>query len=124
MSLVALRENIAWHAERPGRDVDGAPAGGTLTVRLDGIEYEIDLSVAELRRLRAELRPWIACARLVGAPAAVTAIGERARRPAPTQVDRIQLDKMRQWARQNGHQISPRGRVPAAVQQAFHDAHA
>lgn len=124
MSLVALRENIAWHAERWRSDADAASAGGTLTVRLDGIEYEIDLSAAELRRLRAELRPWIACARLVGSAAVVTGIGERARRTAPTRVDRIQLDKMRQWALQNGHQISPRGRVPAAVQQAFHDAHA
>lgn len=123
MRLVALRENMAWPTDRWRDDADGASAGGTLTVRLDGIEYEIDLSAAELRRLRGDLRPWIACARSVGAPAFGTGTGERARRAAPTRVDRIQLDKMRQWARQNGHQISPRGRVPAAVQQAFSDAH-
>jgi hypothetical protein len=33
------------------------------------------------------------------------------------------LSAVRAWARQNGHQVSDRGRIPASVQAAYDKAH-
>ena len=36
--------------------------------------------------------------------------------------DKEQLAKIREWARANGHEVSNRGRISAAVQEAYHAA--
>jgi hypothetical protein len=36
--------------------------------------------------------------------------------------DKDQLAKIREWARTNGHQVSDRGPVSTAVQEAYHTA--
>jgi hypothetical protein len=36
--------------------------------------------------------------------------------------DSNQLAKIREWARANGHQVSDRGRISIAVQEAYHAA--
>ena len=95
--------------------VDGSAAEVTVRVSLDGVCYLIPLSRDNAGRLRDELSPWLRVARRV-------AMTSSARRTAP--VDRTQLAKIRSWARQNGHRVNTRGRIPAAVQQAFADAHA
>ncbi len=121
-------------SRRPaGRQDDAAPTrwrgdqgvsanGGTMSLRLDGVEYRLELSAEQARQLRAELRPWITRARPVGRPGGA-AVPAPSRRPAPTRIDRLQLAKIRQWAQQNDLPVSPRGRVSEAVRQAFGDAH-
>lgn len=47
-------------------DVDGAPATQTVTFGVDGVEYEIDLSEENARRLRDELDPWLKAGRRTG----------------------------------------------------------
>ncbi|MBA8792795.1 hypothetical protein FHX74_000389 [Friedmanniella endophytica] len=94
--------------------VDGSPAEVSVQVTLDGTIYLLPLSRANAARLRDDLGPWVAAARRVGAPVR--------RASAPT--DRSQLAKIRSWAKQNGHSINARGRIPAAIQQAFAEAHA
>lgn len=39
------------------------------------------------------------------------------------QADREQLAAIREWARQNGHEVSDRGRIPGKVKEAYQAAH-
>ncbi|HEX8933290.1 MAG TPA: histone-like nucleoid-structuring protein Lsr2 [Pseudonocardiaceae bacterium] len=51
--------------------------------------------------------------------------GRRARsaEAAGNRQSREQTQAVRKWARQHGHDISNRGRIPASIQQAFDQAH-
>jgi len=101
-------------------DLDGGVAAETVTFGLDGVNYEIDLSDKNAGKLRDELATLIGHARRSG--------GRRTtgRRPAggsSTTSSRRDLSAVRGWARANGHQVSDRGRVSAAVQEAYDKAH-
>ena len=107
-------------------DLDGSDAAGTVAFALDGRAYEIDLSEDNAARLRNSLASFVAAARKSGGAAAA---GRRApkvtassgRRPQP--LDREQTAAIRAWARQNGHQVSDRGRISKTVVDAFQAAH-
>lgn len=95
-------------------DIDGAPAAETLTFVIDGIHYEMDLSTDNAARFREDLAAWTAPARRVG--------GRRL--PNTARGQRPGNNEIRAWARDRGHQIAERGRIPAAIvaeyQQATH----
>jgi Lsr2 len=108
-------------------DLDGSDAAGTVTFGLDGRAYEIDLSGDNAAKLRDSLADYIAAARKSdGSP---TPGGRRAQKmttnsgPRPQPLDREQTAAIRAWARQNGHQVSERGRIPKTVVEAFQAAH-
>jgi hypothetical protein len=99
-------------------DLDGSPIGenSTITFSLEKKAYEIDLSDANLQKLRDALAPFISAARPAGAS------GSRASsspRKAPTH----DVADVRAWAAEHGHQVSSRGRVPASVLEAYDAAH-
>ena len=108
-------------------DLDGSDAAGTVAFALDGRAYEIDLSEDNAARLRESLASFVAAGRKSGGASA--AAGRRApkmtassgRRPQP--LDREQTAAIRAWARQNGHQVSDRGRISKTVVDAFQAAH-
>jgi hypothetical protein len=108
-------------------DLDGSDAAGTVSFGLDGRAYEIDLSDDNAARLRDSLASFIAAARKSGESAASG--NRRAQKmtakagPRPQPLDREQTAAIRAWARQNGHQVSDRGRISKAVEQAFQAAH-
>lgn len=89
-------------------------ADETVEFGLDGQGYEIDLASANADRFREQLRPWLANARKVGrtVPPRRSARGSKERYAA-----------VRQWAREQGQQIGDRGRVPAALIEAYDAAH-
>ena len=100
-------------------DLDGGAAAETVTFGLDGVSYEIDLSDKNAGKLRDEFASWIGHARRSGGRRttgrrAVGSSGSSSRRD---------LSAVRAWARANGHQVSDRGRVSAAVQEAYDKAH-
>ena len=107
-------------------DLDGSDATSTVSFAIDGRAYEIDLSEDNAARLRESLASFVAAARKSGGSAAT---GRRApkmtansgRRPQP--LDREQTAAIRAWARQNGHQVSERGRISKTVVDAFEAAH-
>ena len=109
-------------------DLDGSEGAESLSFALDGASYEIDLSEKNADKLREALANYVASARRVdggrrgpGRPKAVKAAkGPRGSRTAP---DREQTAAIREWARANGYEVSERGRLSAAVQQAFEAAH-
>jgi hypothetical protein len=98
-------------------DLDGGPAEETLTFALDGRTYEIDLSAAHAHQLREALRPYVRAARK--APAG-TAVGRRTGGTGTPSSG--ETAAIRAWAKQHGHPVSTRGRIPTHLRDAYHAA--
>ncbi len=108
-------------------DLDGSDAAGTVSFGLDGRVYEIDLSGDNAARLRDSLAAFVAAGRKSGGSGA--AGGRRGQKMTtspgsrPQPLDREQTAAIRAWARQNGHEVSDRGRIAKTVVDAFEAAH-
>jgi hypothetical protein len=103
-------------------DFDGGEAHETVSFALDGVSYEIDLSEKNAAALRDDLATWLGHARRVGGRSS----GRRpAARKATAAADEggASPSDVRVWARENGYEVSDRGRVPSQVQQAYAEAH-
>lgn len=101
-------------------DLDGGQADETVTFGLDGSSYEIDLSSKNAATLREAMASFVGSAHKIGRSGARPGGGSRGRGPART--DREQLQAIRAWARQHGHTVSDRGRIPASIIEAYHAA--
>jgi nucleoid-associated protein Lsr2 len=106
-------------------DLDGSEAVETVLFGIDGRQLEIDLNADHAKALRENLADFVEKARKAGKGQDVAPAG-RARRTAggsPVRADREQTQAIREWARQNGHTVSDRGRIPAVVLREFEAAH-
>jgi hypothetical protein len=112
-------------------DLDGSAAAETVAFSLDGANYEIDLTDKNAKKLRDALAGYVANARRVdggrrvssprgGAKAKPAKAAKATARTAP---DREQTAAIREWARAAGWEVSERGRLSAAVLDAFEAAH-
>ncbi len=99
-------------------DIDNSDADETVTFALDGVTYEIDLNATNAAKLRDELATWVGHARRSGGRKASGRSGSGSGSGAR----RKDVSAVREWARQNGHDVSERGRIPAAVQEAYDKA--
>jgi hypothetical protein len=98
-------------------DLDGGDAEESVSFSLDGVSYQIDLSADNAEALREAVAPWVGHARKVGGRGRSRAAG-RGRAVA-----KADLGDVRAWARENGYQVSDRGRVSADVMSAYEGAH-
>ncbi len=99
-------------------DIDkSSPADETVSFSLDGVSYEIDLTSDNAAKLRDELAVWIGHAERTGGRRAT---GRAASKGSGRKTD---LSAVRAWARENGHQVSERGRISSEVQAAYDKAH-
>jgi len=101
-------------------DLDGSPGAETVRFGLDGAEHEIDLNKSNAEKLRKVLTPYVSAARTVGRRRGgrrTSSDGRGASR------DREQLKAIREWAKENGHKVSQRGRIPAEIEEAYNQAH-
>jgi hypothetical protein len=100
-------------------DLDGTD-NDVQTVRfsIDKHDYEIDLSAENAARLRGKLDKFVQA----GHP-----LRESKRAVHRQAIDgtgsKEQTQAIRHWARENGHHVSERGRIPANVRAAFEAAH-
>lgn len=102
-------------------DIDGSTDDvENVQISLDGANFAIDLSAANAVRLREKLAKYVESATRVTPRR--TGRSKRAAKPAVTS-GRDQVQAVRDWARQNGYEVSSRGRIPGSVQQAFDAAH-
>ena len=99
-------------------DLDGSANAKEVTFSLNGESWTIDLSAKNRAALEKALKPYIAKATKQGRRRPAASVKRTARR-AP----RMDLAAVRDWAKSNGHQVSDRGRISAAVQQAYDAAH-
>ncbi len=114
-------------------DLDGTVLepgeGETVLFSLDGTAYEIDLTDDNAAALRAALQPYTAAGRSISRGVATTRGGGAGAATAGTgarkQKRSGQRDyaPIREWAAANGYEVSERGRVPAAVLEAYDAAH-
>jgi hypothetical protein len=104
-------------------DIDGTVLeigeGETVLFSLDGVAYEIDLTDANATALRDALAPYVAAARSISSSRGASSEPSRKRRRSGQQ----DYSAIRAWAKDNGYQVSERGRVPASVVEAYDAAH-
>ena len=102
-------------------EVEGSEA---ITFSLDGQSYEIDVCADHAARLRDSFAPFIGAGRRSsrssgGAPQR-RGRGSSGRRRDGGGNDRV--GQIREWARNNGHQVSDRGRLSASLVEAYEKA--
>lgn len=104
-------------------DVDGTVLdegdGETISFGLDGRSYEIDVSPENATNLRSVIGEWSQHARRVKES---NHSGRRGARSS-ARPRRTDLDAVRVWARENGHKVSDRGRVPLSILAEYDSAH-
>jgi Lsr2 len=113
-------------------DIDGteiADGGGErVEFSIRGVDYQIDLSSANIAKMDKALKPYLQAAAKVrgsktrrsaktdGKPAA-TKQAAKANGIAKSSAE--QQAAIRDWARANGHEVAARGRIKAEIVEAF-----
>ncbi|HKN99663.1 MAG TPA: Lsr2 family protein [Pseudonocardiaceae bacterium] len=94
-------------------DLDGLPSEdvATVTFSLDRVTYQIDLNAANASKLRDGLADFVAAARRTG--------GRVRRGAGRTGGATNDGPAIREWARQHGHELAERGRIPSHIVDAF-----
>lgn len=87
-------------------------SGETVRLGLDGVVYELDLSPANAARLRDDLARYVEAGRRTG----------RSVRGVRRSFGAVDPRAVRAWAASNGVDLSPRGRIPAAVVERYRAA--
>ncbi|MFI7195308.1 histone-like nucleoid-structuring protein Lsr2 [Nocardia nova] len=101
-------------------DYDGkSKADETVRFGIDRVEYEIDLSLKNAGKLRAAFEPWTESARRVGR----IPRGKSKTIETRTTADKQQTAAIRDWARDNGYEVSRRGRIHKDIVDAYNKAH-
>jgi Lsr2 len=93
-------------AENPG--APEVMADRTTRITVDGEAWEIDLSPGNRERLMEDLGPYCRAGRRVREP------GKH--RP---KADRDRSARIREWAKERGIKVNPRGRIPAGVEEEY-----
>ncbi|MDU0479174.1 Lsr2 family protein [Staphylococcus chromogenes] len=100
-------------------DIDNTPLTqdevNVVKFSLDGINYIVDLSAKNAAIFRELLEPYIAAGRREGTAT------PRVRRTGTATPD---SKKIREWARENGHDVSDRGKLPHSLIAAYREAQA
>jgi nucleoid-associated protein Lsr2 len=113
-------------------DLTGEEAEDISTVEfaLEGVTYEIDLANDNATKLRDNLARYVAAARKTSAKRPgvrgadrVTGRGAGNGGVARSGYNRDTLRAIREWAKQNGHDVSDRGRLPLNVLNAWEADH-
>ncbi|MEX5261608.1 Lsr2 family protein [Kocuria sp. CPCC 205263] len=97
-------------------DLEGGPAEETVQFGLDGRQYEIDLSTANAEKLREALRPYAAAGRRAQSKSV------RTTGPRSSTGGNSETAKIRAWAKENGYEVSDRGRIHQSVKDAYYAA--
>ena len=103
-------------------DIEGTDittGGETVRFAIDGVSYEIDLSDKNAAKMRKAFQLYADHARRTGGRRQSGAV----RSAGTTRTDKAQLEAIRRWARDNGHQVSDRGRIKKSIVEAYEAAH-
>lgn len=99
-------------------DIDGGEADETVRFGLDGVQYEIDLSEAHASELRSALSGYVGKARRGGQSKQRSTTSSGSSSPSRNQ----EAARIREWARENGYNVSSRGRVNSEIVEAYRAA--
>ncbi|MCU1633238.1 MAG: Lsr2 family protein [Micrococcaceae bacterium] len=96
-------------------DIDGGEADETVRFGLDGVQYEIDLSESHASELRSALADYVGAARRGNQ-------SKQQRSSAPSTSRNQEAAQIREWAKENGYNVSSRGRVNSEIVEAYRAA--
>jgi len=113
-TTIVLEDDLSGEVLEQGR-------GETISFALDGQAFEIDLSEENSAQLRADLSRYVDAGRKTNAPRGGTPGRKAANSSAGA--GRKDTGEIRTWAREHGHEVSERGRIPSAVVEAYDAAH-
>ncbi|WP_432491677.1 histone-like nucleoid-structuring protein Lsr2 [Kineococcus auxinigenes] len=102
-------------------DVDGGEASETVRFGLEGTHYEIDLNAENAQRLRRALSLYVEHGRRVGGRRSAPAAGSSSPRSGEG-TDAVDGAAVRAWAKENGIEVSDRGRIKAEVVERYKQA--
>ncbi|MCX8557985.1 hypothetical protein EB75_04050 [Mycobacterium sp. ST-F2] len=120
-------------------DITGAEitddSGERINFSVRGVDYQIDLSAANVAKFEKALAPYLDAATRVGGrrartqkaaeptsrPAKSTSRG-RGRKAAKGASSKEQLAAIREWAQENGYDVAARGRIKSDIVEAYHAA--
>ncbi|MDR2256051.1 MAG: Lsr2 family protein [Arthrobacter sp.] len=87
---------------------------------VEGKTYRLDVDEKGADQFHAALDRFIEVSTKVAAGGVKRATGSTPRRAAAGSGEQT---KMREWAKANGYEVAERGRIPAAIQEAYAAAH-
>ncbi|KQO02131.1 nucleoid-associated protein Lsr2 [Arthrobacter sp. Leaf234] len=104
-------------------DLNGEEAQETVRFGIDGTDYEIDLTTENAETLRSALSEYVE----KGRKAKTNRRGSggqsgQGSSSSPSKSKREETQKIRQWAQDNGHNPSSRGRITQSIIDAYNDA--
>ena len=103
-------------------DIDGSAADTTLTYNWEGQAYEIDLNDKNAEEFREAIAPYVAASRKAGP--AQTQPRRRTRAAAePGAASDVDPKDVRAWAKEQGIEVSTRGRINSRVLEQYKAAH-
>jgi hypothetical protein len=100
-------------------DLDGTEAEESVKFTLDGVAYEIDLSSKNAQKLRNAFSQYVDSARRVGGRAARGRASKAPVRGGGGGGRKPETAEIRAWAKEQGYEVSDRGRIPADVIEAY-----
>jgi len=107
-------------------DITGESGATTRRLRVDGVEYDIDLTEESFAGLQQTLRPYLEKARVVpmakrGKSGSGSSVGSEGRGTPVRQKQELPAASatIRAWAASNGIECPKRGRIPAAVVERY-----
>jgi hypothetical protein len=89
----------------------------TVSFAFDGTAYEIDVCATHAKDLREKFGKYVEPARRVASG------GGGRRRRSRSGPGRERSSEIRAWAKQRGHKVSERGRIPAAIIAEYESSH-
>ncbi len=122
---MARRETVVFSCDL--HDGDMTEDVETVSFGLDGQAYEVDACEEHRQQLQDAFAPYVGAARKAGggSASAPRRSPRAASRPAAPSggSDREEVQRIREWARENGHKVSERGRLSSSVLEAYRAAH-
>lgn len=108
-------------------DIDGSEIadgkGESIEFSIRGERYRIDLSAQNVTKFDKALSPYLKAATKVSASRS-SARKPATKRSGRSRTPRVQLSQVREWASENGYEVSSRGRIAADIVEAYEAAHA
>lgn len=116
---MAQKTTVTVTCDFPHKAKEGEVAGEeTLTWSFDGTTWEADVCAVHALEVRTRFKEWAGHGRRATAHRQNGQHPDRRRRR-----DRASSAAVRSWARQRGHTVSERGRIPVAIQAEYDAAH-
>ncbi|WDF35096.1 Lsr2 family protein (plasmid) [Arthrobacter agilis] len=108
-------------------DLNGEEAQETVRFGVDGIDYEIDLTTENAEKLRSTLSEYVNKGRKAttgrrGQGGQSGQGGQTSRSASTSRSKREETQRIRQWAQDNGHNPSSRGRITQSIVDAYNEA--